>query len=61
MPDITFAGRAQQRVRDSVREHIGVGMTVETPVVRDFNSAKDQLSSVSETMHIVTNSNAIHG
>jgi hypothetical protein len=44
-----------------MREDIGVGVTVKTAIVRDFNSAEDQLASFGETMHIISNSNAIHG
>ena len=36
-------------------------MTVETAIVRNFDTAKDQLSSHYETMHIVTDSNKAHG
>jgi hypothetical protein len=59
--DIPFSCCAQERVGDGMREDIGVGMTVETAIVKDFNSAKDQLAAFGETMHIISNSNAIHG
>jgi hypothetical protein len=41
MADIAFSDRAQERIGDGVAKHIGVGMTVKTARVRDFDSAQD--------------------
>jgi hypothetical protein len=58
---IPFTDCPQERIRDRVGENIGIGVAIETTIVWDFNSAQDQLSAGRKTMHIVTNSNAIHG
>src|SRR6516225_2545824 len=58
---IPFTDCAQKCVRDGVCEDIGIGVAIEAAIVRDFNAAENQLSACRKTMHIVTNSNAIHG
>ena len=58
LADIAGADRAQQSVRNCVRQDVGIGMSFQTARVRDFDSAENQLSIFGKTMDVVTNAAA---
>jgi hypothetical protein len=60
VPDVAFPQRAQDGVADGVHERVGIGMPVQALAVGDFHPAQDQLASLRQRMHIVTNSSMNH-
>src|SRR5207249_3748321 len=51
-PDIAQRGGAENRVRDCVRENVGVGMPFEAEFTRDRDAAEDQRPVGREAMDI---------
>ena len=60
LPDVAERRRAQQRVGDGMRQHVGVAVAFQTDLVRDFHAADDALAARGKPMHVDSNSNAVH-
>src|ERR1700731_153784 len=58
--DVFRANRAEKRIRNRMRQNIGIRMTFEPARVRDFNAAENQFSAIGKAVDIVTNSGANH-
>src|SRR5437763_59444 len=58
LADVARANRAEKRVRDCMRQHIGVGMSFQSEQVGNFNSAQDKFPILAEAMNVVANSAA---
>ena len=51
--DVSQGGGTQQRVHHRVGQHVGVGVTVQPPVIGDVDAAQDQRTSGGEPVDIV--------
>ena len=60
LPDVAHGGRAEQRIHDGVREHVGIRMTEQAGLVRDIDAAEDKPAAADEAMHVISVSNAHH-
>src|SRR6185312_5835057 len=56
LTDIAGTDRAQQCVRDGVRQDVSIGMSFQSARVRNLDAAKDQFPSFNKAVHIVANS-----
>lgn len=56
MTDIRFTKSPEHRVGNGMAEHIGIGMTIQSPLMGNFHAAENQRSVVGKAMHIVSNS-----
>lgn len=54
MPDISFAEGAEEGVCDRVTDNVGVGVAIQSAIVRNLNASKDQLASSRQPVRIVT-------
>ena len=54
LADIRQPGRSKERVGNRVQQHIGIRVTVKTPIVRDLHSADNQTSSGHQPVHVKT-------
>ena len=52
LADVAEPGRAEQRVDDRVREHVGVGVAREAALAGDLDAAEDQRPPVREAMRV---------
>src|SRR5207248_1724235 len=60
LPDVAHGGRAEQRVDDRVREHVGVRVTRETSLMGYLHTAEDQGAANRERMAVVTDARRDH-
>ena len=60
LADVARADRAEQRVRDRVRENVCVGMTFQSAWVRDLHAAENQFSPFDEAVNVVADAGANH-
>src|SRR5436190_5440279 len=60
MANIALTQGAENRVTDSMHQHVGIGMSLETLGMRNINTAQNQLPALHQGMDIVTNSNFYH-
>ena len=58
--DIAQPHRSQDRIADSVHQHIGVRVSVQPLFERDFHAAQDELSSQHKLVHIISDPNVRH-
>ena len=57
MSDVAFADRPEQRIRDRVAKHVGVGMSLQPARMRDLDAAENRaLRPSAKTVRVVTNS-----
>ena len=61
LPDITQGRRPKKRIRDGMQQHVGVGVALEPPRIRDLHSPEDELPVVSEPVDVVAESDAERG
>src|SRR5262249_17850110 len=59
--DVARADRAPQRIRDRMRQNIRVRVSFQPVRVWNLNAAQNQLSSLRETMDVVTDAGSNHG
>ena len=61
MSDVLFASRAEKRVSNGVKQHVGIGMTEKPFFVLYFNTADDQFSPRDKAVYViaVTDSHSI--
>jgi hypothetical protein len=52
--DISFAQRAEQRIHQSVKHCVGIGMARKSAVVRNLNAAQDEFSAAAKPMRVKT-------
>ena len=52
LADIAVADRAEQRVRQRVQHHVGVGMAFELVRVRNFHPAEPDMIAVAEAVNV---------
>ena len=60
MPDIAFADRAEQRIGNGMAEDVGIGMSLQSAVVRNLDAAENQFAALRQPMRVVTNAAANH-
>src|SRR5215213_3935692 len=53
LADVAQRGRSQHRVGDGVKEDVGVGMTIQPSIMRDFHTAEDEATSSRKAMDVV--------
>ena len=58
LANVTTADRTEQRIRNCVRENIGIRMPLQSEQEWNFHAAQNQLSILDEPMHIVTDAGA---
>jgi hypothetical protein len=60
MPDVALAQSAKNRIAYGVHQHIRVRMPFEPPGMRNFHTPQDQLPTLDQWMHIITNPHVNH-
>ena len=52
--NVARAERAQNGIGDGVRENIGIGMSFEPALVRNFDAAENEFTAIDQAMRVVT-------
>ena len=60
MSDVAFAHCAKKRIRNRMREHVCIRVSIESAIMRDLYSTEDEFSALNQAVHVVTNSTANH-
>ena len=60
MTDVAFAHCSKKGVRNGMREDVGIRMSIESAIVRNFHSAQNQFSPRHKSVHVVSNSTTNH-
>ena len=56
MPDIEFADRTENRIRNRVAKDVGIAVAFESMRMRNLDSAENQRAPFGKAMHVVTDS-----
>ncbi len=60
LSDVAERRRAQQRIRDGMRQHIRVAVAFQADLVRDFHATDNALAPRGKPMHVDSNANTVH-
>jgi hypothetical protein len=60
MSDVAFAHCAKKRIRNRMRKHVCIRVSVESAIMRDLDSTEDEFSALNQSVYVVTNSTANH-
>ena len=60
LADVAEPGGAEQRVDDRVGQSVGVGVSVEAELVRNFDAAEDQLAAGHEAVGVIADAGERH-
>jgi hypothetical protein len=60
LPDVAERRRSQQRIGNGMGQHVGIAVAFQANIVRDFDPPDDALAARGETMHVDSDSNAVH-
>ena len=58
LSDVPKRCRAEQSVHDRMEDHIRIGVSKKSLLIRDLYPAKDQFSSLDKPVHIITGSDS---
>jgi len=58
LTDVGFAQGSEDGVTERVQDNVRIGVAIESFVVWDFDSPKDQFAALGKAVHIISNSNA---
>ena len=60
MANIRLTQSAKDSIADRVHEHVGIRMSIKSFVMRNLDSAQDELASLDQSMDVVTDADSIH-